>query len=126
MTTRAVCALSALIHLVLPADVFIAIREYDHSVKVRRHSMWIRLGIFSSFSAALWMFCVAVAMVLRRYKSKSKLFQRMRSYYRSVIECGIIVTAINLCNQMITRVHKGCCETTARSSYVDQLQMSSQ
>ena len=71
-------------------------REYDHSVEVHRHAMWIRLGMFSSIAAALWMFCVAVAMVLKRYKSKSKLFQRMSPYYRSVIECGIIVTAINV------------------------------
>ena len=46
------------------ADVFIAIREY---VKVHRHAMWI-----GSIAAALWMFCVAVAMVLKRYYSKSK------------------------------------------------------
>jgi hypothetical protein len=70
--------------------------------------------MFSSIAAALWMFCFAVAMVLKRYNSKLKLFERMSPYYRSVIESCIIVTAINVCLIMITRVHVGDCETTAR------------
>jgi hypothetical protein len=77
-------------------DVFTAIREYDRSVEIHRHAMWIRLGMFSSIAAALWMLCVAVAMVLNRYKSKLKLSLRMSPYYCSVIECGIIATAINV------------------------------
>lgn len=98
------------------ADVFTAIREYDHhSVEVHRHAMWIRLGMFSSIAAALWMLCVAVVMVLKRYKSKSKLFQRMSPYYRSVVECGIIVTAMNVCLIMITKVHVGSCKTNRQA-----------
>lgn len=96
-------------------DVFIAIRDYDHAVKIHQNAMWIRLGLFSSLAAGLWMSCVAVVMGLKRYKPKSKLFQRMSPYYRSVVECGIIVTAINLCLIMITRVHVGSCETNSQA-----------
>ena len=96
-------------------DLNSAFREYDHSVRVHRHAMWIRLGMFSSIAAAIWMFCVAVAMVLKRYNSKSKLFQRISPYYRSVVECGIIVTAINVCLTMIAKVQVGSCETNSEA-----------
>jgi len=103
-------------------DVIIAVRDYDRAIRVHQQAGWVRLGLFSSIAAALWMSCVAVVISLKHFKSKSKLFQKLSPYYRSILECGIIVSSINLCLIMVTRVHVGICETNNQAYCNDNYQ----